>query len=303
MRASHAELIEREQRFPAGHRLGYPGYAEEMRKLCAEFEADFGPDPLSVNRVIAAFGALPPEAFSEPYRLDAEALERVSHTVQRKYVVRFKNIRRSWARLLEHMPELMVEGGPPRDVLEMSSAHGATLEVLRHFGHRAVGNDYANFLGWRDGPDSRFRDVNGAELSDTVDNHHLNSGDGPVTDWPYKPFIESQGLDVRLFDAGHVPYPFADKSFDSVLCFDAIDHYCHPKDWMTIIGEFTRLARQSVLVILNPVQQHLLTDESYMEPFRAFQSEMRSYRANGFSCIHAGLQRNRLTVFKLMHLG
>ncbi|SOB94848.1 class I SAM-dependent methyltransferase [Rhodobacter maris] len=302
MRATHAELVDREQRFPTGHRLGYPGYVAQMRKLRAEFERDFSVDPLSVDRVIAAFDAIPSEAFATPYALSPEALARVSQMVQRKYVMRFKNIRRSWAHLLEHMPELMVTGGPPRDVLEMSSAHGATLEVLRHFGHRAVGNDYANFLGWQDGVDSRFRTVNGEDLRGHESDPPLNACDGMITDWPYQPFIESQGLDVRLFDAGHLPYPFEDKSFDTVLCFDAIEHYCHPKDWMAIIDEFTRLARQSVLLIINPVQAHLLEEESYMAPYRLFQSQMRSYRANGFQCIHAGIKRNRLAVFKLMSL-
>ncbi|PTV95685.1 methyltransferase family protein [Rhodobacter aestuarii] len=307
MRWSHKELIEREAQFPTGSRKGYAGYLEELSQLRGDFYAEFLkqkiPKQPSVDEVIAAFDAPPPEAFSAPYALSEEAIAQLSKSVQRKYVVRFKNIRRSWHLLLQYMPELMVEEGARQDVLEMSSAHGATLEILRHFGHRAIGNDFANFLGRDGGLDTRFREANALDLAAAEDDHKLNHGDGAILNWPYRPLIESKGLDVRLFDAGHVPYPFEDNSFDTVLCFDALEHYCHPKDWLKIVGEFTRLARRSVLLITNPVQAHLLSDTTYMETFYAFQKAMRRYRDNGFACVYAGINRNQLTVYKLMHLG
>lgn len=304
MRLDHARLIEHERRFPAGEKDGYAGFVKYLETLRREFYGRFLetriPTQPSVNEVIAAFGAPPPQKFSEPYDISPEGLEQISKTVQRKYVVRFKNIRRSWSILLQHLPELMIEGGPSRDVLEMSTAHGATLEILRHFGHRAVGNDFANFLGRRGGADSRFRGVNEVDLSAVKDDHHLNRGDGTVENWPYQPIVESLGLDVRLFDAGHVPYPFERKSFDTVICFDALEHYCHPRDWMTVIEEFVRLARQSVLVITNPVQGHLVDDVDYVKHFHAFQQQMRQFSREGFQCVHAGVNRNQLTVYKLM---
>ena len=306
MRFTHQELVERESQFPTGHRTGYAGYLTHMMQLREEFYGAFlvtkTPKQPTVDEIIAAFCEPPPEAFSKPYELTSDGLSALAKTVQRKYMPRFKNIRRSWAILLQHMPELMFDGDMPRDVLEMSTAHGATLEILRHHGHRVIGNDFANFLGRKGGPDSRFRGANELDLAAAADDHLLNSGDGTVQSWPYQPIIESLDLDVRLFDAGHVPYPFETRSFDCVLCFDALEHYCHPKDWMMIIREFTRLARQSVLLITNPVQGQMVSDAAYMEHFYAFQTQMRRYNENGFQCVHAGVNRNQLTVFKLMQV-
>ncbi len=305
MRLNHVELIDNERRFPTGHKRGYQGYIHQIRALRDQFYADFledkTPKQPQVNEVIAAFALVPPEDFTKPYELTPEGLRQVSRAIQRKYILRFKNIRRSWANLLQYMPELMVHGGTARDVLEMSSAHGATLEILRHFGHRAIGNDFPNFLGASGEADSRYRKANEFDLTQVRDDHGFNTGDGSVNNWPYQPIIESLGLDVRLFDAGHTPYPFDNKSFDTVLCFDALEHYCHPRDWLLIIAEFVRLTRRSILVITNPVQGHLLDDADYMSAFYAFQNAMRTYDAEGFFCAHAGINRNQLTVFKLIH--
>ncbi|MCJ8335406.1 MAG: class I SAM-dependent methyltransferase [Epibacterium sp.] len=303
MRGNHAQLIYNERKFPTGHKKGYAGFLLDLETLREDFYAQFletkTPKQPTVNEVIAAFGEAPPEKFSEPYDLTPEGLELISKSVQRKYVVRFKNIRRSWSILLQYMPELLVEGTAPRDVLEMSTAHGATLEILSHYRHRVLGNDFANFLSRKSGADTRYRGVNELDLTQVKDDHSLNQGDGTIERWPYQPIIESLGLDVRLFDAGHVPYPLDRKSFDTVMCIDALEHYCHPKDWMTIIDEFTQLARQSVLVITNPVQGHMVDDADYMAHFYAFQKQMRQFSKYGFQCVHAGINRNQLTVFKL----
>jgi hypothetical protein len=305
MRASHVQLVQREARFPTGHREGYAGFVREMQDLRDSFYAAFlqGGEPRqpAVNEVIAAFDDLPPEELSRPYDIPDEVLEGLGLTIQRKYILRFKNIRRSWAILLQHMPELMADDAAPQVVLEMSTAHGATLEILRAKGHRTIGNDYANFLANSDAACTRFRPANGDDLTGQIDTH--GNVAGALGGWPYKPIIDSLGLDVRLFDAGRTPYPLAGKSVDSVLCLDALEHYCHPRDWLTIIAEFTRLARRSVLVITNPVQGHLVQDTAYMAAFHAFQKAMRSYRRDGFQCVHAGINRNQLTVFKLMQTG
>jgi SAM-dependent methyltransferase len=305
MRASHLELVRHEAAFPTGHRDGYAGFTREMQALREAFYADFlannPPKQPTVNEVIAAFGDLPPEDLSRPYDIPAEVLANLGRRIQRKYIVHFKNIRRSWANLIQFMPELMAEGCAPRDVLEMSTAHGATLEILRRKGHRVVGNDYANFLGYGGTADTRHRPANGDSLDGRVDAHGNRAGqDGG---WPYQPIIDSLALDVRLFDAGRVPYPLEAQSFDSVICFDAIEHYCHPSDWMVIVDEFARLARRSILLITNPVQGHLVEDADYMAAFYSFQKAMRSYDRAGFECVHAGINRNQLTVYKLVRTG
>lgn len=306
MRLSHSALVAHERRFPTGHREGYPGFVREMAALRDSFYADFlahkRPKQPEVNEVLAAFDDLPPEEFSHPYAIDPAALDGLGRSVQRKYIVRFKNIRRSWAILLQHLPELMAAGAPRRAVLEMSTAHGATLEILRFKGHRVRGNDFPNFLGRNPAVDTRYRSVNDYDLTNEVDDHGLNPEPGEIACWPYHAIIESLNLPVDLFDGGSVPYPYDDLSFDCVICLDALEHYCHPKDWMSVVDEFVRLARESVLVVTNPVQAQNLANEVYMDAFHAFQRGMRTYDRGGMRCIHAGINRNQLTVFKLMRM-
>lgn len=300
MKWSHAELLAREERFPTGHREGYGGFVRDIQALRDSYYAEFLADKTgrqpSVNEVLAAFDDLPPEDFAAPYAVDPAELDQMGRRLQRKYVVRFKNIRRSWAILLQHMPELMAPDAPRRSVLEMSTAHGATLEILRHKGHRVRGNDFPNFLGQGGLPDTRYRAINEFELPS-------DGGAGSGVDtavWPYEAIIASLNLQVDLFDGGALPYPYDDQSFDSVICLDALEHYCHPADWMAVIDEFARLARESVLVITNPVQAQNLDRPDYMEAFHAFQRQLRGYDRGGMRCIHAGINRHQLTVFKLM---
>lgn len=308
MRRRHAQLVQLERERPTGHVAGYAGFLGYLKDLRDDFERSFWtagarrmPDD---NEVLAAFDDPPPEDLAHAYDLNAEALEQVARTVQRKYVLHFKNIRRSWALMLQYMPELMAEGAERQSVLEMSTAHGATLEVLRRKGHQVTGNDFAAFFGSDSPADSRLRAAGAVDLTQLADKDGLNAP-GAITRWPYQPIIESLGLDVRLFDAGNPPYPFEDRSFDTVLCFDAIEHYCHPRDWMAIVGEFTRLARKSVLVVINPLNPYndLAEVADYAEAHRAFQRGMRSYNARGFRCVLAGMHRHQVSVFKLMRTG
>ena len=304
MKAWHAAQIERERRFPARNREGYAGYVRDMADVRQSFRGQYQSGETerqaTPQQVIATFDDLPPVDLTAPYDLSPADLALVSRTVQRKYISRFANIRRGWAILLQHLPELMADDATPQEVLEMSTAHGAILEILTRKGHRAVGTDYPNHLG-RGAADSRYRDVNGLELSGQPDTHGLNQG-GAVSRWPYQPIIDAIGAEVRLFDAGMLPYPLADASFDTVICLDAIEHYCHPRDWPQIVAELTRIARKSVLLILNPMQAQQEANPDYATPYRAFQRAMRSYGSDGFACVHAGLNRNELAVFKLMRL-
>ncbi|MFN6978154.1 MAG: hypothetical protein ACK4OP_08530, partial [Gemmobacter sp.] len=212
MRLKHAQLVARERDMPTGHVDGYQGFVAHLRDLRDDFERSFWTlrdkrMPYD-NEIIAAFDDPPPEDLAAAYDLTPEQLAEIERTVQRKYVVHFKNIRRSWALLLQHMPELMADGCEPQTVLEMSTAHGATLEVLRRKGHRAIGNDFAAFFGKDSPADTRLRDAGAVDLTGLADKDGLNPAEGPITRWPYQPIIESLDLDVRLFDAGNPPYPF-----------------------------------------------------------------------------------------------
>lgn len=306
LKLNHAELIENERARPADHRNDYDGYRRKMATLRDTFFDQFLTREVrrhpSNDEIIAAFGDLPPADLAVPYELTPEGLEHVSRCIQRKYVIHFKNVRRCWALLLQQMPELMAEGCAPREVLEMSTAHGATLEILRRKGHRVIGNDFANFVGGAT-MDSRYRNFNGSDLTTARDDNGLHDGSGMVHDWPYRPITESLGLDVRLFDGGSGPYPFEDKSLDTVICFDAIEHYCHPRDWIKVVSEFTRIARRSVLLVPNAVAPYEAKRKDYIEAVYAFQRDMRNYSDDGWVCVHAGVLRNQLSVFKLMRLG
>lgn len=83
-RRTHKEIVEWERAFPTGRRGGYPAFVEDIRKLrdsyYAEFLKDKSPRLATIDEVIAAFGRLPPEAFSEAYDLSDEDLEgRLKH--------------------------------------------------------------------------------------------------------------------------------------------------------------------------------------------------------------------------------
>ena len=305
MSLDYAGLIARDPVINGRRKRGHAGYVADLKSLRDTHYRQFLDNGeyrfARVDEVIAAFDAPPPEDFTLPYSLTPDQVARLAqHRVQRKYVKRFANIRRSWALLLQYLPELMGKHARPREVLELSTAHGATLEILRHKGHTVRGNDFPNFLGRKNDHDSRERGVNEGLPGQHRDDHGFLNDKGEAEGWLYQPIIESLGLEVDLFDAGQVPYPYADKRFDTVISFDALEHYCHPRDWLFIIDEMVRLARRSVLVVTNPVQEHKLSDPAYMEAFHTFQKDMRDYRDGGFECVFAGMYRHQLTVFKLM---
>lgn len=244
------------------------------------------------------FGEKPPAELLSPYPLDEEGMAR-SALLQQKYVDRVRNIERCWNRIQLYLPEMLT--APPMDVLEMSTAHGGMLEILRHYGHNVVGNDYANMVSKRAGQEmSQFRSLNDASFTRHEDDIGLPIAEGERPDWPYRHIVESIGLPMKIFDAGHVPYPFEDKAVDVTLCLQAIEHYCHPRDWMPIIDEFCRISRKTVFVMLNRLIPEFREKPDYLEAFTAFRHGMRSYRKHGFVCVGAHVHWDQALGFKLM---
>ncbi len=290
------QLVAWERQRPAGMKGGYGQFVARMSALRDQHmrewrnrtpERAFGP-----NDVLAAYDSLPPKEFAQAYDLPDEAFDGSLATVQKKYLLRFKNIRRAWSRLLCYLPEAM-SGEDRYSVLEMSTAHGAVLEVLRHFGHEVTGSDYSNdYLRGKRDARTPFRDL-GDDLAD---------GSVDRGDWPYRPIIDSLGLNVVTFDAGIIPYPFKQNAFDIVLCFDALEHYCHPKHWIRVVDEFVRLSRRTVVVEINPIRRELVEDEGYVGPVRNFYDQMRGYRKDGFRCVGTGTSFNQPRFFKLMNV-
>lgn len=269
-------------------------------------------DPLADRRVarhlkrlkiqgdlIDLFQEPPPAALLTDYVLDEAAMARVA-LIQTKYAQRARNIRRSWNRMQLYFPELVRPGAPSRDVLELSTAHGGMLEVARHFGHTVMGSDYANMIYAPDNqPMAVFRDLNDPDFVRATDDHGIPIGPEGTNDWPYRPIIESIGIPMTIFDGGKTPYPFADKSQDVVMCFQAIEHYCHPADWMGVVAEMCRISRRTVFVMLNPAHARFQKNRAYMKAFHAFRLGMRNYGDNGFECTATFVHWNEALGFKL----
>ncbi len=227
---------------------------------------------------------------------------RLSRNIQGKYRRRPYNMRRCWNRVQLFLPELMHHDGPKQRVLEMSTAHGGMLEVLRYFGHDVTGNDYVNLVSSQENSRALFRDLNDPDFKRTVDDYGLpvpQSGE-PVADWPYRSIIESIDIPMRLFDGGQVPYPIEEKAYDVLLCLQSIDHYCHPKDWLPIVDEFCRVTRKTIVLVLNQVVQNLNgLPEDYYEAHRRARYGLRSYRRNGFVCTSCHMMWGEPLGFKL----
>lgn len=219
-----------------------------------------------------------PESFPSQYDFGGYP-ERQVIRIARKYLLRKDNLRRAWARIHHHFPET-VAPGPKLDILEFSTAHGAMLEVWHHFGHRVRGTDFA---GWPDNYNAKAKRP--GFLSDAFDVSHDYPRAKKNLGWIYQPIIEGLGYQVDLFDAGALPYAYADKSYDVICCYQAIEAYASPEKWINIVDEFCRIARKSIVVGFNPPSVKLRNDEDHMDLVRSATDELRSYNRNGFKCI------------------
>lgn len=247
------------------------------------------------------YDPIPAELMTD-YPLDAEGLERNAQ-IMKKYTRRPQNIRRAWNRTQRYLPELMQADGPSYDVLELSTAHGAMLEVARHFGHRVTGNDYANMVYPKQGQKvATMRPLNDETFTREVDDFGVPIKDGYL-DWPYRYITDSVDIPMSVFDCGNTPYPFDDKSFDYTLCFQAIEHYCHPDHWMEVIDEMCRITRRSIFLLLNPMHTRFYDVEGYRDSYDAFRLAMRSYNRNGFENVAVHMHWGHPVGFKLIHTG
>ncbi len=244
------------------------------------------------------FGEEPPAELLTPYGLSAEG-ERDLPTVQKKYRDRAKNIRRCWNRTQLFLPEMLLPG-QSQSVLEMSTAHGGMLEVLRHFGHRVTGNDYANMMKSAGGRSSSFfRGLNDESFERPRDDEGRPLTEDRPVDWPYRHIVEAVDLPMAIFDAGVTPYPFADKHFDVLICIQAIEHYCRPGDWHRVLDEFCRITRKTILVVPNPMNERMAGEPGYEEEFRAALLDLRRFNRNGFRCTSCHMHWSAPMGFKL----
>ena len=92
-------------------------------------------------------------------------------------------------------------------------------------------------------------------------------------------------MPIKLFDGGMTPYPIDKKSQDVMFCMQAIEHYCHPDEWGTILEEFCRITTQAIVIFLNKLPNHLAEQPDYVAAFERAKIALRDYNANGFTCI------------------
>ncbi len=247
------------------------------------------------------FGDPLPEHFNKEYAKQ-NVDDHLDLDLQSKYKSRLSNLRRCWGRTQLYLPELMHSGMQKHRVFEMSTAHGGMLEVLRYFGHDVVGNDYVNLVaGKEDGSRALFRDLNDGAFSRTKDDYGLSvpAENEALTDWPYRQIIESIKIPMKLFGGGITPYPVEDKEFDVLLCMQAIEHYCHPRDWIAVLDEFCRITRKSIVLLLNPMMSNLQGSErDYAEFYNQAKLEMRKYSRNGFVCSSCHIMWGEVVGFK-----
>ncbi len=223
-------------------------------------------------------------SYGAHYRLGGYTDAEIMRTMW-KYLHRGQNCRRAWARINMHMPETLTTG-ESLDILEFSTAHGAMLEIWRNHGHKVRGTDYA----WAvEGSGAMHKGVRKTWHSDLLsqvkETAHENTRSEPVAGWPYQSIIESLDLEVDLFDGGALPYGYADKSFDVLCCYQAIEAYAHPDQWLDILAEFCRVTRKTIVLGFNPQPVQHADDESYIAEARKAWLAMQSYRSNGFACV------------------
>lgn len=236
-----------------------------------------------------------------PYQFDDEGNQR-NAMIMKKYADRALNTRRAWNRLQRYMPELVREGADPQVVFELSTAHGAMLEVARHFGHQVIGNDFANMVFSREGQDvATTRDLNDDSFNRDVDDWGFEITDDPNRqDWPYRHIIEAMEIPAKIFDAGKVPYPLDDKSVDVTLCLQSIEHYCHPDHWMDVVDEMCRISRRSIFILLNPMHARFKKVGGYEDAFEKARLDLRNYCANGFETVATHMHWGKAHGFKLI---
>lgn len=227
---------------------------------------------------------LPPQPFDfgKPYRLADYSDDRIQQ-IMFKYLQREMNLLRAWVRISHHMPET-VSGGEKLSCLEFGTAHGAMLEIWRHFGHRVVGTDWP----WRAGnevPAVPSRPWHHAVVEGVRAVGHDHSRADPVEGWAYQPIIESLGLDVRHIDGRSWPYPFEDKSFDVVCAYQAIDAFGSPEEWSEIVAEFCRIARKIVVVGYNPLPKTEARKPERQEAAREAWLRLQNFSAHGMRTV------------------
>lgn len=148
---------------------------------------------------------------------DAEKIK--EFTVKKhKFLDRDRTIKINWTRLHAKIPEIL-RSKEKLKIVDIASGNGATLEVLRYYGHDAQGVDFSPGF--------------------------------PEGDWLYRPMIESQNLKCLVHNCSILPYPFKDKEFDFLICYGAITFFKPITNWPKVMNEFARISKRGILLGVN----------------------------------------------------
>lgn len=114
-----------------------------------------------------------------------------------------------------------------------------------------------NFLPKRDGKllelgcDNHFTLLLQHFTSYQIQTHNFPDGGGsysPISEFRHQPTGKATQFDRTLFDLETTPYPFADDTFDVVLCMEVIEHLLH--DPMAMLFEINRILKPGGFLLL-----------------------------------------------------
>ena len=151
-----------------------------------------------------------------------------------KFLYRDRTLKINWARLHTRIPEIL-RSKTKLNIVDIACGNGATLEILRYYGHKGQGVDFSP--GFEEG------------------------------DWLYRPMIESQNLNCLVHDCSILPYPFKDKEFDFLICYGAITFFKPISNWPKIMDEFARISKRGMLVGVNK-GRNFDEGERYLDSWR-----------------------------------
>lgn len=75
-----------------------------------------------------------------------------------------------------------------------------------------------------------------------------------------------------ICDLDSLPYPFKDEIFETVICFNSLEHL---KDTFGVMGEIHRICKQGALVFI--VAPHFSSDGSFIDPTHIHHFSARSW--------------------------
>lgn len=150
---------------------------------------------------------------------DGSEIENFRGSKDHKFLNRDRTIKSNWVRLHTYASEILLNENKMK-ILDIGSGNGSTLEIFRYYGHDVIGMDYSPGL---------------------IDENT----------WLYEPMFKSQNLHGVIHSGSDLPYPFQDKEFDLVICWGAITFFKPVETWPSIMNEFARLSKNTILVGAN----------------------------------------------------